>query len=35
MLGAMIGDMVGSIYEFDPIKTTDFPFLGQRLFFYR
>lgn len=24
MLGAIIGDMVGSIYEFDPIKTKDF-----------
>ena len=25
MLGAIIGDMVGSVYEFDNIKTTDFP----------
>lgn len=25
MLGAIIGDVVGSIYEFDPIKTTNFP----------
>ena len=25
MLGAIIGDTVGSIYEFDNIKTTDFP----------
>ena len=25
MLGAIIGDIVGSPYEFDPIKTTDFP----------
>ena len=33
MLGAMIGDMVGSIYEFDPIKTTDFPFWGKGCFF--
>lgn len=26
MLGAIIGDIVGSIYEFDNIKTKDFPF---------
>ena len=25
MLGAIIGDTVGSIYEFNNIKTTDFP----------
>lgn len=25
MLGAIIGDIVGSEYEFDNIKTTDFP----------
>ena len=25
MLGAIIGDTVGSVYEFDNIKTTDFP----------
>lgn len=25
MLCAIIGDMVGSVYEFDNIKTTDFP----------
>lgn len=24
MIGAIIGDVVGSIYEFDNIKTTDF-----------
>ena len=30
MLGAIIGDMVGSIYEFDNIKTTSFPFLSER-----
>ena len=24
MLGAIIGDMVGSIYEFHPIKTKEF-----------
>ena len=27
MFGAALGDIVGSIYEFDPIKTKDFPFL--------
>lgn len=26
MLGAIIGDIVGSIYEFDNIRTKDFPF---------
>lgn len=30
MLGAIIGDMVGSVYEFDNIKTTDFPFFSRR-----
>lgn len=29
MLGAMIGDMVGSIYEFNPIKTIEFPLWGK------
>ena len=29
MLGAIIGDTVGSIYEFDNIHTTDFPLLGK------
>lgn len=29
MLGAIIGDTVGSVYEFDNIKTTDFPFFGK------
>ena len=28
MLGAIFGDMAGSIYEFDNIKTTDFKLLG-------
>ena len=28
MLGAIVGDIVGSIYEFDNIKTKDFPFFG-------
>jgi len=26
MHGAIIGDMVGSIYERNPIRTKDFPF---------
>lgn len=30
MLGAIIGDAVGSIYEFDNIKTTDFPLFTER-----
>jgi len=30
MLGAIIGDAVGSIYEFDNIKTTDFPLFSER-----
>ena len=30
MLGAIIGDIAGSVYEFDNIKTTDFPFFTQR-----
>lgn len=25
MLGAIIGDIVGSVYEFNPAKSTDFP----------
>ena len=28
MLGAIIGDIVGSIYEWEPIKTKNFPFFG-------
>ena len=30
MLGAIIGDTVGSIYEFNNIKTTDFPLFSKR-----
>lgn len=30
MLGAIIGDTAGSVYEFDNIKTTDFPFFINR-----
>jgi len=33
MLGAMIGDIVGSIYEWDNIKTTEFEFFDDRCFF--
>lgn len=33
MLGAIIGDIVGSVYEFDPIKTKNFDFLTSRCFF--
>ena len=33
MLGAIIGDIVGSIYEWDRIKTKDFIFFGDRCFF--
>ena len=28
MLGSIIGDIVGSIYEFDNIKTKEFPFFN-------
>lgn len=30
MLGAIIGDVVGSIYEFDDIRIKDFPFFQIR-----
>ncbi len=33
MLGAIIGDIVGSIYEFDNIKTKDFNLFSPRCFF--
>ena len=29
MYGAILGDIVGSLYEFDPIDTTDFPLLSE------
>ena len=29
MLGAIVGDIVGSIYEWDNIKTKDFPLFGK------
>ena len=31
MLGAIIGDMVGSLYEFHPIKTKDFKIIDNRM----
>ena len=31
--GAILGDIVGSVYEFDNIKTTDFPFLPRECYF--
>ena len=34
MLVAIIGDTVGSVYEWNNIKTKDFPYYGG-LFFYR
>lgn len=33
MLGAIIGDMAGSVYEWNNIKTKDFPLLTRRCFF--
>jgi ADP-ribosylglycohydrolase len=33
MLGAIIGDIVGSVYEWNIIKTTEFPFFSPRGFF--
>ena len=33
MLGAIIGDIVGSVYEWHPIKTKDFPFFTDDCFF--
>lgn len=35
MIGAIIGDIVGSIYEFDNIKTKTFPLLFKRKGVYR
>ena len=31
MLGAIIGDMVGSIYEFEPIKSKVFNIIDERM----
>lgn len=33
MLGAISGDVLGSVYEFDPIKSKDFELLGADCFF--
>ena len=33
MLGAIAGDIVGSVYEFDNIKSVDFPLFNERSFF--
>ena len=33
MLGAIIGDIVGSIYEFDNIKIKDFNLFTNEMFF--
>jgi ADP-ribosylglycohydrolase len=33
MLGAIIGDIVGSVYEWNNIKTKDFPLFGDKCFF--
>ena len=33
MIGAIIGDIAGSIYEWNPIKTKDFPLLPEKCFF--
>jgi len=30
MIGAIIGDIAGSVYEGNPLKTTQFPFFGMR-----
>ena len=35
MLGAIIGDIVGSVYEWNNIKTKDLSVLLERLLFYR
>lgn len=33
MLGAIIGDIAGSVYEFNNYRKTDFPFMSNRCFF--
>jgi ADP-ribosylglycohydrolase len=33
LIGALVGDIVGSIYEFDNIKTTEFPLFMESCFF--
>ena len=34
MLGAIIGDIVGSVYEWNNIKTKDLSFIWEGLFFH-
>ena len=33
MIGAITGDIIGSIYEWNNIKTTDFPLFKEECFF--
>ena len=33
MLGAIVGDIVGSVYEWNDIKTKDFPLFREDCFF--
>ena len=33
MYGAIAGDMIGSVYEFNSIKTTEFPLFSRRSHF--
>ena len=33
MLGAIAGDIIGSVYEWNNIKTTDFPLFSPDCFF--
>ena len=33
MLGAIVGDIVGSVYEWNNIKTKDFPLFRKDCFF--
>ena len=33
MLGAIIGDVIGSVYEWNNIKTKDFPLFREDCFF--
>ena len=33
MLGAICGDIIGSVYEFNSIKTTEFPLFSETSFF--
>lgn len=35
MLGVIIGDIVGSVYEWNNIKMKDLSFILERLLFYR